>query len=214
MGEAKFDTELAFDQQTHEAAAVVCRTTEGNLHAGVYFRTEAGVSILHLGSPDRLYENHWTWPRLWAVPESEPELLFHVAATCRLVIKRFKNSKKMPYGIHFGMSSFDRAGNLTLSPGATGLTCATFILAIFNSARIQIIDEKSWPVRQIEDRIFLSMLEKFGADEFNLEALRSEVASGVKRIWPDEVVGACQCTLPARFTESRAAADKIISRLK
>ncbi len=214
MGEARFDTEFSFEQQAYEAAAVICRTNAGNLHAGVYFRSDEGVGILHLGSPDHLYVNHWTWSRLWAVPACEPEQLFHVAATCRLVIQRFKAEKTMPYGIGLGGSSFATDGKLRLAPGASGLTCATFILASFRSATIELVDESSWPVRKDEDNEFLALLEKFGVDHANLERMRREVELGVKRIWPDEVIGACACTLPAKFDAARAAADTVVERLK
>lgn len=211
LGEASLDSERAFLDQSLEAAAVVCRTEYGNLHAGILYRTDQGANVLNLGFQDRLYVD-WGWPRLWSAPDCEPELLFHAAATCRRIWELFVKEKKFPYGIGFGGSSFDETGRLVLAAGAKGLTCATLVLAVFKSANIDLVDGPSWPVRKVDDLAFLDLLRPF-AEKEHMELLAAEVEAGVKRIWPDEVVGACACALPAKFEPARSAADALLVKL-
>ena len=191
---------------------MVCRTEHGNLHAGILYRTDQGANVLNLGFQDRLGVD-WEWPRLWSAPDCEPELLFYAATMCRRIWELFVEERKFPYGIRFGGSSFDETGHLVLAQGANGLTCATLVLAVFRSANIDLVDESSWPVRKVDDQAFLDRLRPF-AEKGHMKLLAAEVEAGVKRIWPDEVVGACACALPARFEPARAAADALLVKLE
>lgn len=84
MGEAAFDHEVPFLGQTLRAAAVLCRTEHGNLHAGVLYRDGDAAAVLHLGWQDYL-SRHWEWARLWATPDVEPERLLSIAGLCRRI---------------------------------------------------------------------------------------------------------------------------------
>lgn len=211
MGEAAFDDDLPFVGQSLRAAAVICRTEQGNLHAGLLYRASNGTAaVLHLGWQDRLYTD-WAWPRLWAAPDVEPERLRSVAGMCRLIWKRYQETRRFPYAIAFKGTSFDASGKLVLSAGAQGLTCATFILAVLNSVGLNLIDEESWPIRSEEDRRFVESLSF--ATPTHLELLKKETEAGCRRIRPEEVVGACASDPPAKFDASREAGDRIVSRL-
>lgn len=211
MGEAVFDKEVPFLDQPLRAAAVLCRTQHGNLHAGVLYRDGNRASVLHLGWKDHL-DRQWPWSRLWAAPDIEPERLLSIAGLCRRIWRSYQRSRQFPYGIRFAGSSFDARGKLVLGPGARGLTCATFILAVFKAIGVKLVDEEDWPVREQQDRAFLGTIASFATPE-HLAVLRAEVDSGCVRITPDEVVGACACSLPARFRHTRLAADRVRERL-
>jgi hypothetical protein len=134
MGAAVFETDLPFDQRQQRVAAVLCRIPDRrNLHLGLLFRgSDESCQVMHLGWEDALH-NTWTWTRLWASPDAEPENLVAIAALCRLIRKRFQDSGKFPYALHDLDASFDGAGRLVLAEGAHGLTCATFVLAVFRA---------------------------------------------------------------------------------
>lgn len=99
-----------------------------------------------------------------------------------------------------------------LGEGARGLTCATFILAVFNAMGVTLVDEGDWPVREEDDRAFLAAVAKF-ASPAHFAMLRAEVDERCGRIQPDEVLGACACRLPAKFDCTRTAADRVLERL-
>jgi len=194
------------------AAAILARTPRGNLHAGLVFVRSGRVEFLHLAWEDRLATD-WPWNGVWACPAVEPERLRSVAAMCRRVRKKFDRDRKFPYALRFDDSSFDQAGRLVLGVNARGLTCATFILAIFNSVGVVLVDEKSWPVRRHEDDGFLAFLSAHATTQ-HMEILRREVDEGVRRIWPDEVLGACTVSsLPVEFELARSAANTALELL-
>ena len=213
MGKAAFEEEIPFLSQPVPVAAVLCRTEHGNLHAGLLHRSKDGTArVLHLGWQDRL-SCDWPWPRLWAAPEVEPECLRAVAALCRLIWKNYETDRLFPYAIKWAGSHFDSSGKLQLGDGARGLTCATFLLAVFQSFGITLVREETWPVRPEEDRAFLATLQRFATPE-HLALLRRELDNGCRRIHPHEVLGACAChPIPAAFPPVQKAAAWILDRL-
>lgn len=212
MREARFDAEAPFVSQALRAAAVICRTEHGNLHAGVlHFASSGQAAVLNLAWQDNLrYE--WSWPKLWAAPDVEPEILVSVAGMCRLIWDEFTKTREFPYGLRFSNTSFDTAGRLKLGPGARGLTCATFVLAVFDSVGVRLVDESDWPVRSDDDREYLKFVGSFATPE-HFQLLQREVEDGCKRIQPQEVVGACLCSLPAKFQPSAQAGERALQKL-
>jgi hypothetical protein len=195
-----------------DAAAILARTPHGNLHAGIVYFQDGAARFLHLAWQDTL-ANDWTLGGVWACPSVEPERLESVAGMCRLVWREYENSQRFPYALRFEGTSFDHSGRLVLGARSRGLTCATFILAVLRSVGVTLVDEGSWPIRKAEDERFLDALSRFATTE-HMAILRREVADGVKRIWPDEVIGACMVSsLPAAFDVVRRAADAVLDVL-
>jgi len=196
----------------HIAAAVVCRTEGGNLHAGLLYRDGEGVGALHLGWKDSMH-NSWGWQGVWASPPAPSEKLVSAAGMCRLVWRRYRRDPRFPYSLRFGGTSFDAAGRLQLALGSHGLTCATLVLAVMNAVGIPLVVEETWPVRTDDDRGFIDFVRRFAVPK-HLAVLEKEVQEGVRRIRRDEVVGACAVgELPAEFEEARAVADTVLEHL-
>lgn len=213
MGAAQFDEDVRFIDQPLRAAAVICRTPLGNLHAGVLHHDgQSSVFSLSLGWEDKLLDV-WQWQMLWAAPDVDPAMLFSVAAMCRLIKKEFDQSRRFPYRFKYSGTTFDDSGRLRFGLGAQGLTCATFILAVFESVRVRIVDEGDWPVRTADDQRYLDEFVSKHATPEHLAILQAEVNAGCKRIRPEEVLGACDCPLPAKFTPTAASAQRVIDKL-
>lgn len=193
-------------------AAVVARTEAGNLHAGLLYWDGKKVAELHLGWADRM-SNSWDWSGVWTAPKGQPEQLNAAAGMCRMVWRHFIREHRFPYGLHFGGASFDATGRLQLGPNGRGLTCATLILAVMRFARIPVVAEETWPIRTEEDRKFIDFVRRWASQE-HVAALEREVDEGARRIWPEEVVGACSLEpLPADFKRARSAADRVLELL-
>lgn len=199
MGEAVFEHSVSFRGQPLRAGVVLCRTEYGNIHAGVIYHDHEEVSVLHLGWQDYLSDS-WDWARLWAVPDVPASRLFTVAAMARLVWRRFQKNRSFPYQLRFAGTHFDQNGQLQFGEGSKGLTCATFVLAIFKSVGVDLIVEETWPIRSDDDRAFLESIRDFASQE-HFARLEEEVDQNCIRIRPTEVLGSCKCSLPVTFDD-------------
>ncbi len=215
MGVARFESETPFDHVRLYIATVLCRTDRGNLHAGLLYSGPNNTRCaLHLGWQDRLYDQ-WESPVLWATPEIEPEQLFTAAALCRHIWEAFMKEKAFPWALRDLGARFDAKGHLVLTQGAHGLTCATIILAIFDFAGAELVVRDTWPIRRQQDREWLEWAynEGFFREAAHYELIRAEVEEGVPRVLPDEIVAACACVVPARFSTVRFAARVLVDKL-
>jgi len=190
---------------------VLCRTPHGNLHAGLLFKINGITKVLHLGWEDVLLDE-LDLAGLWIAPKVQPELLFAAARMCRSVWRRYLSDRKLPYALKYEGTTFDADGRLLLAPGARGLTCASFILAVLASVGIILIDEQTWPIRRDDDREFLMSVRRFASPD-QVAVLKEEVERGVRRIRPDEVTAACLWNPPACFGEVQSKAEGIVALL-
>lgn len=199
--------------ENHEVAVLLCRPSgPRSLHAGLVYRKQGGTVAIHLGWQDALSDS-WPWPFVWAVPPEDPIRLRQVSARCRLIWQEFLKHRRMPYGLAWGGSRFTPRGELALAGGATGLTCATFVLGVFKSVGLDVVDEQDWPIRTDETLGFIERLAPFPPVEV-AQRMADEARAGAKRITPDEVLGACTLpALPGRFPETSAAAAVALALL-
>src|SRR5262249_27060853 len=90
-------------------------------------------------------------------------------------------------------------GRLTL-PEGRGLSCSTFVLVLFRSARFPLIDTTGWPItrpgdREAQEKI-LNILERTCPDPDHVEGVRQEIQKGCERVRPEEVAGAALFDAP------------------
>ncbi|MEQ1571873.1 MAG: hypothetical protein ABMA64_39970 [Myxococcota bacterium] len=213
MPEAVVDGELAFDPYVQRCAVVLCRTEHGNFHVGLLHRAAPGrAAVLHLGWLDYLSMT-WPWLRLWVCPETEPEKLMTAAGYCRRIWTKFQEKGVFPYALGDFASTFDLSGRLVLAPGSRGLTCATFVMAVFRTSGVELVDEDEWPIRVDDDRGWLQVIAGFARAD-HLAVLQEQVEEGVARVHPHELLGACTLSpLPVDFSRVPAAAAQVVAKL-
>lgn len=107
------------------------------------------------------------------------------------------------FGITYNNSTFDKEGNLLLQTSDYGLTCATFVLSIFESAGITLINLDSWKSRE-EDLEWQKYVLNFFinnkkiASEDLIKHFESNL--GCFRFRPEEVAAASSFdVLPSNF---------------
>ncbi len=98
-----------------------------------------------------------------------------------------------------------------------GLTCATFVLAMFASHGIPLLQLSEWPDRE-EDRAWqeyiVGVLRKNGADEKHVNAVNEQVKRGCARYRPEEVAAAGAAPdLPVGFAYAEELGKRIVVRL-
>ena len=166
-------------------------------HIGiVYKEAEGGPNrFLHLAWHHRLKnedaneaipQTHSVWVDI-NMPERRAR---QVAGQCRKVWK--SNGRFVPYAFSPPNDCFDsQTGELLMGSTHLGLTCATFVLAVFAAQGIHLVDFESWPPRDDDihwQRTMISELEGSGAPASHIDAIQQEV--GAIRFRPAEVAGA------------------------
>lgn len=175
------------------SAAIALRDVPLGYHVGIMYghNPKSGTRIVHLEFhhrfKDELPPTYWTW----VPPDIDPVRLASVAAMCRLAAKHPKN-RKMPYGFAFGDSGIDEKGAFFVGGSSVGLTCATFVLAVFRRSGVELLDVNTWQAREEDEsawRALLVALEKVeGIDAQHIAAVKEQTKC--MRYRPEEVAGA------------------------
>lgn len=203
-----------------EFAAIAIRSiTPTQRHIGVlHCRGDSSPTLmLHLAWHQDVRNHEPGNDYLWIAPAIPARRLRQVAARCRQLWRA--NRRGIPYAFSPPNACFDeRTGEYLFGPTQHGLTCASFVLAVFQVAGLRLVDEDSWPTSRAGDREWqesiLGALENSSppASQEHLEAVRSELGS--VRIRPEEVAGSGTVSpLPASFRIAEERATQILRRL-
>lgn len=128
---------------------------------------------------------------------------------CRRVWMRHKQ-RGLRYGFRYDRSRFESTGELRLGSDEVGLTCATFLLAVFRSVGVELLRLDEWPERAEDEKrwtALLAMLESQGVDAAHLKALRGQ--TNARRYRPDEVAAGSSVTPPCGFDEASSRASAL-----
>jgi len=145
-------------------------------------------SFVHLAFHYRLLEEPPSNGFLYFQPAISDRRARIAASMCRRVTRA--NAKGIPYGFSFYADSIDpESGVFRASTSNIGLTCATFVLAVFSSVAIEILDSTTWP-RRDEDTIWQENILKLLCEHAGPEhAVLASKQIGDCRFKPQEVVG-------------------------
>lgn len=143
-----------------------------------------------------------------------PDRLLNLAAFCRRVWK--KNSQGgIPYAFSNSENAFDlSSGAFIVGPTRFGLTCATFVIAVFDRVGLHLVDVSSWEKERPGDREWQEQIVeklKDRADQSHILHIQSEV--GAARFRPEEVAAAGTVAPPAARLEHIESIGKEIAIL-
>jgi len=204
------------ERSPHTVIGIGIAVHQKSSHIGMLYRTAEGepAKILHLAWHHQLRsdppsQSYPCWVRPW-IPN---ERALAIAAFCRRIWKK-AGDDQVPYGFSAPSAFFDHSGALISGSAKVGLTCASFVLAVFDSAGLPLVRLEEWPSPTPDDkarqRELLDQLRK-NADvsPAHLSALETEI--GNVRYRPLEVAGAGTSeVLPA----SHAYASEMASKIK
>lgn len=184
-------------------------------HCGlVYTTTDGGVRLCELRRHHDLNVREVPPDYFWTPVKLRPAEVFQIAAFVDLVIAHHA-SRPLPYSFVYTQDAFDVTG--TIRDGA-GLTCATFVLAIFDRLKIYIVNAKTWKERKREDQAFRdSIINYYIRIRNDADVAMHLVAEVPKcRIKPGEVCGAAaDDKYPVNFSKAvalEAEVYKLIAR--
>lgn len=147
----------------------------------------------------------------WVAPALPPERALAIARLCARVW-RVHERDGLPYGLRYDATTFHRTGELRLGPDELGLTCATFVIALFRKGGVELLRLTEWPARPDDVDRQRSLVASLRGDpavpRAHCDAIEREV--GVVRYRPTEVAGACASpVLPSSFADAASAAVRI-----
>lgn len=184
-------------------------------HCGIlYHLDDEDPKILHLAWHKKLCCEAPSNDYLWADVGLDDYNQDVIAAT---FANMMVNAGDVSYGLDSNYICFDADGTYRAPPAGKGLTCATFIVAVFRSHGYEICDQPTWPDRG-EDQVWQNwvtdMMERTGVEPEHINLVRQDI--GAKRFKPDEVVASASMAdqdWPIKFQDARTLADQIMAEL-
>jgi len=203
-------------EETHVAVALHATDLAG--HIGVVYRQHQATRILHLAFHLKLSDQdlHASDFRVWVDPALPPSRGKWVAAFCRRVAK-VNRHRGIPYAFSHPNRCFNVAlGTYLFGPQRHGLTCSTFVLAVFSAMRVHLIDyNEDWPERpgdKVAQAELVDLLKKTGADPEHVDTVSKQIGS--VRYSPEDVGGAASVyPPPATFERAQEAAEAVRAAL-
>ncbi len=213
-----FDSRQKPFDQVHGVGVAIAEVGHDQRHIGLLHQdTDGRVLLLELQWHHRLASDEADGQSLWVQPAVPPKRLAQVSDVCRL-IWRANQKRGIPYGFSAPTECFDAAtGRYLIGPTQLGLTCATFVLAVFHRAGLPLVDYDSWPADRPGDREWqenvVRLLEKTAASADHITAVRAD--AGAVRFRPEDVAGAATVSpLPAHFESAAERAQQILEALR
>ena len=134
-----------FSEIRHVAVAIAA-IRPGQYHIGVLHKEEFSgqVKLAHLAWHKQVKNSEPKDCYLWIDPPVPTRRARQIAARTRQILRA--NARGIPYAFSPPNDCFDPETAIFLfGPSHFGLTCATFVLAIYHSAGIPLAEYESWP---------------------------------------------------------------------
>jgi hypothetical protein len=172
-------------------------------HAGLLYRdANGGLAALHLGWHHRLLDEYLDEGYVFAYPDIDPIRARQVAELCRLIKDR---GPKIPYAFRLDLNARFCAitGDLLTLGDGHGLNCSSFVVVVFQSTGIALIDLAGWEIRSEDvyrqSQLCHLMSSSSRTPESHILAVRHEIGR-YPRVRPEETAGAClEDLLPAAY---------------
>ena len=196
-----------------KVAIAVKRNVDNSTHIGILHVQSGSELLLHLEWHCRLTSEAPTEDWLVVNLKINKDRLTQVAAKCRQVLGANARGG-IPYGFSEPNDCFDiRDGHYLFGPTKHGLTCSSFVVAIFRYAGVNLVQSNTWPNRS-EDAIYqaqlVARLIETNVDADHVDFVRTLV--GAIRYRPEEVAGAATIKgLPAHFDQATPPSLEILA---
>lgn len=203
----KFQSNNDFSKSNKILAISVGHVTQGFLHNKILYNFDETVGEIHLGWHHHFFhEKEIISPDsyIWKVPNLPDSRLKSVVAKCLLVAENQKDKLKnqLPYSVgYFSGREFNQDGIYTdnISGYEYGMTCATFVLTIFNSVGIELLDWRNWKYREDDkpwfNYIILNLTKGYSGgyiSKTHLDNVKKE--ENCARFRPEEIFASMYCS--------------------
>lgn len=154
------------DGKTDSMIGIVVNLDEGHkqFHCGLAFRNGNNFNILHLAHHNALEcDNDCHNFQVFVIPNIPMELQIPFIHMCRSIKEDVEEGHNdIAYGLGYDEFAIYSDGKLNLAGNEIGLTCATYVLTLFHSAGIDLVDIHNWPEREEDRKWFERVKQLFG----------------------------------------------------
>jgi len=220
-------SDRTLDEVEH-IAVVIGEPGLNQRHTGILYRISDSdpLGFLHLEGHCRLFCEASVKPEFsWVAPRINKLRLVQLAGICDAIASE-NASNSIPYGLSAPVGVFDNATKrFLLGPTEGGLTCASFVLAVFDNAQLQLVKYSGWPPPDAEDYQWQENVLKHLRDlrskhpdlvsKEHIDCVQSEVGTSV-RYRPEQVAAASAIRerRPVKYRYARALGEQIVNLLR
>jgi len=220
---ARLNDPAAIPVETIQSIALAIKAASPRQrHIGIIYKNsddpEVGTNLLDLGWHYILSSGPVGPEYLWIAPAIEPELAYVLAGLCKKVAEKYALPRRgIAYALRYDGDGLDIKTGEFMDRNGHGLTCATFVLAMFASHGIPLLQLSEWPERkddQAWQEDIVGVLRKRGVNEKHVNAVNEQVKRGCARYRPEEVAAAGAApSLPIGFTYAEELGKRIVEKL-
>jgi hypothetical protein len=184
-------------------------------HIGILCRepTDKKLRFIHLAFHEDLrLQDDKARCFLWIEAKLEDEPAAVAAAQARRVYRRY-GAGGIPYGFSPYTGYFGPQGEIQWTAPGNGLTCATFVLAVFDSAGVRLVNGETWPTDRPEDKQFQREMidlvrQRFSASPAHLKGMKADIGQIRPRVL--EVAGAVAAdAYPVDFASAQSLDQRL-----
>lgn len=184
-------------------AILPCSIKPPQNHLAVLYVFDREPELLHIGVPGGLRNNEPNSKFLWIdLGPDFTDIDRQIICAHVKKIADANGSESISYGFDTNAKFIDpETGEFKATMQAIGLTCATFVLEVFESCGFQLIVWDSWLKNQKESIIWQKHMIKTYLDQPNVSKKlleRQQKNIGNRRYLPEEVASATQVEIPAK----------------
>ncbi len=199
-----------------EQFALLILLTPELSHVGILYRFDGVMYVLDQCWHERFRCEPADKPYPCVVPNLLDAEFDNIVSACELFVDRNirRPSGRLPMGFKQPQKARFNAEGELIWDGSVGLTCATFVLAVFDAVRIPLVDLRGWRRRDADDERHSSLLRlmELGNDAARIPKASKEHIERVRaelpcvRVRPEEVAGAALfLDRPVGFDEAERA---------
>ena len=148
----------------------------------------------------------------WAQVEMDEINRRALVALCRLLAKKLPS---IPFGFTFDRSYISKTGDYIFGELGDGLTCATFVMAVFEAYHFPVLKKDEWPAASPADSAwqqFQVQVLLANRGPFVAEAVKQHI--GAPRYMPEQVMaGAASAKRPLGLAEATKLGAQIVRDL-
>ena len=196
--------------------------SRGQRHIGLAYRPRQGspLRFLHLAWHKDLRDDEVVDPKYRGVLLRAVPAVAHVAvvAQCRRAARADLDPQHIQYGLGYLQATIrrDLGTDVMVIENASGLTCATYVLALFDLASLELLDVGTWEDREGDAEWKANVVEHLSAqpaaDSKRIAQLQNDKA--LVRIRPEDVAAAATASrAPVGFADATPAGEAILCEL-